>query len=242
MKETSTQAVVDAITDAILLQRLSPGTRLGETELAAIFGVGRTVIRQALIRLSQSKLVRIEHNRGASVAQPTEFEIHETFEALAMIECAAMDKFAGTMTAADVQRLRQHVSEQRVAHQRENVDLEYRLGPDFHLLIVQMAGNRTLEGIHASLIAQERLFTSFHYDGFDHGHLCRDHEEIIDLMQAGAVQRAQALMKGHYRTLEGFCLGNKVRRPGLALREALQPLASPEAPPSAPTGQVVRLK
>lgn len=242
MKETSTQRVVDAITDAILLQRLSPGTRLGETELAAIFGVGRTVIRQALIRLSQSRLVRIEHHRGASVAEPTEFEIHETFEALAMIECAAIDKFAGTMTASDVQRLRQHLSEQRVAHQRANVDLEYRLGPDFHLLIVQLAGNRTLEAIHGSLIAQERLFTSFHYDAFDHGHLCRDHEEIIDLVQAGEVQRAQALMKGHYRTLEGFCLGNKTRRAGLSLRDALRPTEPQATPPDTPSAQVVRLK
>ncbi|MFM0046447.1 GntR family transcriptional regulator [Paraburkholderia sediminicola] len=240
MKETSTQTVVGAITDAILLQRLAPGTRLGETELASISEVGRTVIRQALIRLSQSKLVRIEHNRGASVAQPTEFEIHEAFEALATIECAAMEKFAGTMTASDVQRLHQHLSEQRVVHQRSNVDLEYRLGPDFHLLVVQMARHRTLEAIHASLIAQERLFTSFHYDDFDQGHLCRDHEEIIGFLQAGEVARAQTLMKGHYRTLEGFCLGHKVKRADLPLHKAPVPEGKSDEPGQ--KGQVVQLK
>ncbi len=45
--------IADRIVESILAQRLSPGTRLGEAQLASIFGVSRTVIREALTRLSE---------------------------------------------------------------------------------------------------------------------------------------------------------------------------------------------
>ena len=37
--------------DGILSQRLAPGTKLNEVELTLLFGVSRTLIRQALQRL-----------------------------------------------------------------------------------------------------------------------------------------------------------------------------------------------
>jgi len=49
--------------DAILEQRLSPGARLSEQQLAEAFGVSRTLIRQALIRLHQEGVITIEKYR-----------------------------------------------------------------------------------------------------------------------------------------------------------------------------------
>jgi DNA-binding GntR family transcriptional regulator len=64
------QAIADTLTRAIMDRRLAPGSKLGERDLAEIFGVSRIVIRQALIRLADDDLVQIERNRGAFVAKP----------------------------------------------------------------------------------------------------------------------------------------------------------------------------
>ncbi|WP_304524561.1 GntR family transcriptional regulator [Cupriavidus sp. EM10] len=54
-----TQKIVGTISDAIYHRRLPPGTKLNERDIADLFGVSRTVVRQALIRLSQDGLVEI---------------------------------------------------------------------------------------------------------------------------------------------------------------------------------------
>lgn len=220
---TPTQLIVDAITEAVLAQRLIPGTKLNEADLVEIFGVGRTTVRQALIRLSQDKLVTIEHNRGAYITKMTDLEIRETFEVLAMIECAALEKLGRSITAFDIARLRRHIDDQKQAHQHGNADLEFRLAPDFHVLVVRMAHNRVLDEVHGKLTAQERLITSQYYGSFDQQHLCSDHAEIVSLIEGGQVEQAQALLVEHYRVLEDYCLRGKAHKSTIPLKEALKP-------------------
>src|SRR5262247_47523 len=78
--------VYDALRDAILSHRLAPGTKLPEDELASIYSVGRSVVRSALQALAHDRLVRLEPNRGAFVAQPSKREAREIFEARALLE------------------------------------------------------------------------------------------------------------------------------------------------------------
>src|SRR4051812_42442649 len=72
--------------EAILAHRLAPGTKLPEDELAAIYAVTRPIIRSALHTLAHDRLVRLEPNRGAFVAQPSKKEAREVFEARTLIE------------------------------------------------------------------------------------------------------------------------------------------------------------
>ena len=65
------QFIYHQIFDAILAQRLLPGTKLTEDELAGIFDVSRAVVRRALLRLSHERIVDIRPNRGAVVASPS---------------------------------------------------------------------------------------------------------------------------------------------------------------------------
>ena len=50
---------------------LPPSTKLNEESLSEIFGVSRTIIRRALLRLSLEQVVDIKPNRGATVSAPT---------------------------------------------------------------------------------------------------------------------------------------------------------------------------
>ena len=63
MDSTTTRAIVDALTKAIVEHRLQPGSKLAEQKLADHFGVSRTLVRQALFQLSQNKLIRLEPAR-----------------------------------------------------------------------------------------------------------------------------------------------------------------------------------
>ena len=83
-----TQRIVDSITTAIVERRLMPGTKLAEQQIADIFGVSRTLVRQALNQLSRDRLVTLEPARGAFVAKPSVQEARQVFEVRAMLEAA----------------------------------------------------------------------------------------------------------------------------------------------------------
>ena len=75
--------------DRILDGELAPGTPLRETELAQSYGVSRHTLRAALRELWGEGLVRIEPNRGASVARLENSNIQSLYELRAALELEA---------------------------------------------------------------------------------------------------------------------------------------------------------
>ena len=67
-KTTLTNAVHDLLRRAIIEQALKPGMRLPEDTVGEQFGVSRTIVRHALVRLENQGLVITRRNRGAFVA------------------------------------------------------------------------------------------------------------------------------------------------------------------------------
>src|SRR5688572_18796968 len=86
-REPATEEVIfERVLASIFEHRLPPGTKLGEEQLAAIFGVSRARIRRVLPRLAHEGVVTLEPNRGAFVARPTVADAREVFEARKLIE------------------------------------------------------------------------------------------------------------------------------------------------------------
>lgn len=86
-------SAVDALTTelrrAILAGELAPGERLREQPLSDRYDVARHTLRAALRRLEGEGLVRIERNRGASVARLDDRSLIELFELRAALEVEA---------------------------------------------------------------------------------------------------------------------------------------------------------
>jgi DNA-binding GntR family transcriptional regulator len=100
---------------AIHEHRLTPGTKLGEDEIASIYSVSRTTVRSALQALSLQRLVEHKRNRGAYVAQPTLREAREVFEARALLEPRTAHSAAERTTAEDIAKLQVHIDAEHEA-------------------------------------------------------------------------------------------------------------------------------
>ena len=73
------QAVHRALKRAIIDQALTPGSKLPEDSIGERMGVSRTLVREALVRLSQEGLVELRPNKGAVVARPSLEEGRDLF-------------------------------------------------------------------------------------------------------------------------------------------------------------------
>ena len=89
---SSLRAVTDELRNRIVRQVLAPGERLRERQLAAEFGVSRTVIRDALTELTQRRLIVRYPHRGAEIVRLGAQEISEIYEVRESVEalCARL--------------------------------------------------------------------------------------------------------------------------------------------------------
>src|SRR5450830_84555 len=106
--------IASRITEAILAKQLAPGTRLGEQQLCDLFGVSRTLIREALTRLVTRGIVTVSARRGWFVIEPTASDAREAFEARRVIELGLL-RLARPLDKSAIQRLREHLAREQAA-------------------------------------------------------------------------------------------------------------------------------
>lgn len=198
----------DRIVHALLDQRLSPGTRLREDELGAVFGVSRTRIRQVLIRLSSERLVTLRPNAGASVTRPSPREAREVFNARRLIEPSLAAACAGRLKASDLARLASLIEQEEALRDAGARGAAIRLAGDFHLALAELAGDATLERFARELISRTSLVLMC-FGPRDHGEArepggcrCRDHRTLLAALRLRDGAAAARFMAEHLARLE----------------------------------------
>ena len=88
--ETLGAGVYEQLRADVLGGLYSPGERLRPVELASRFGVGAGVVREALTRLAEQRLLIAEPNRGYRVMSISAGQIAELVELRRVTECAAL--------------------------------------------------------------------------------------------------------------------------------------------------------
>ena len=198
----STGRIVDAVTTAIVERRLPPGTRLAEQKIADLFGVSRTIVRQALHQLSRDKLVTLERARGARVAEPSAEEARQVFEVRGLLESALAARLGASITAAQVAELRCHLADEQAAVRHTDAVGRTRLLADFHVVLARLLGNAVLAELLADLLSRCSLIALMHQSSHAAGHSSEEHVAIVDALERGDGAAAAALMQEHLRHVE----------------------------------------
>jgi len=194
---TQDDMVYAHIFEAILEQRLAPGTKLSEEALGEIFGVSRTIIRRALSRLGHEGVVLLRPNRGAVVASPSVEEARQVFFARRLVEKAITELAVEHASAEQLAGLRQMVSDERDSFARGDRGAGIRLSGEFHLQLAVAAKNAPLISFQRSLVSQTSLIIA-QYESGNRSHCSYDeHTRLIDAIEARDEQLAVELMMHH---------------------------------------------
>jgi DNA-binding GntR family transcriptional regulator len=194
------EAAYQRIINAVVEQRLAPGTQLKEERLARIFGVSRTRIRKVLGRLSAEGVVTLEPNRGAFVAAPTVKDARDVFEARRAVESWIVQLLAERGARADLSRLRAFIPAEREAFESKRPGLS-RFASDFHLILAELAGNQVMTAILRQLVHRSHLIQSL-YGPVPMINLVDDHVQLIGQIAAGKVQESIHAMLDHLQRVE----------------------------------------
>jgi DNA-binding GntR family transcriptional regulator len=201
-KPDTTQRIVDAITAAIVERRLMPGTKLAEQQIADIFKVSRTLVRQALNQLSRDHLVVLEPARGAFVAQPSVQEARQVFEVRKMVEAAMLRQLCAQISDEQIAQLREHLRAEADAVARTDVAGRTRLLADFHVLLARQLGNEVLAQLLADLLSRCSLIALMYQSSHSAEHSQAEHVAIVDALERRDVRATLRLLAAHLDHVE----------------------------------------
>ncbi|MEM6339970.1 MAG: GntR family transcriptional regulator [Pseudomonadota bacterium] len=196
-RSNSGEAVAKALSLAIHEHRLAPGTKLGEDDLAEIYGVSRTVVRAALQSLAHLQLVDMRRHRGAFVAQPSLGEAQEVFEARELLEPRTARMAARSSTSSNIKSLQGHIAEEHAALAADDPGRALNLSGLFHIEIARIAGQATIAGFIETLVARSSLIIALYWRR--ESALCEKHAHhaLVQAIAEGQEQLAEELMRSH---------------------------------------------
>ncbi|GAP35190.1 GntR family transcriptional regulator [Piscinibacter sakaiensis] len=220
--------IAQQVVESILAQKLAPGARLGEQELADLYAVSRTLVREALMQLQARGFVEVRSRKGWYVVEPSFDEARDAFAARRVIEAGLLREAPqGRPLQAVVQRLRQHIAEERGAIDGSDAATRSYLLADFHVCLADCLGHRALTAVMRDLTARTTLAATLYQSSHEARQSCDEHQAIVDALAAGDRADAERRMVAHLGSVQdGLSESSGAAQDALArLRGALAPVA-----------------
>lgn len=174
-------------------------------ELAARLGVSITPVREALLALSQDGLVEVMRNRGFRIAQLSDSDLDDIVELRILLEVAALQKLAGSVTGAQLQTLSEMAAAIDAAAESGDLNAFLQADRDFHLRLLELAGNQRLVDTVAKLRDQTRLVGLPNLVGSKHlTRTSNEHAELLRALKSGDAERVGRIVTQHLRHARGL--------------------------------------
>lgn len=198
--QSSSQRAFDVILHGILTGILPSGKRLKEIPLAMALGVGRTPVREALMRLEANGFVTSEPRLGMVVAGNTVESLSEIYEVSEVLEGFASQLAAHYARPSDLVAMRATLNDLAVATERHDIPRLRALNSRFHEQIHIAARNDQLRRQLRHLLNLIRLspVSAYAVPGRAEESLA-EHWEILKAIEAGDEALAAALARDHKR-------------------------------------------
>ena len=194
------EQIFSSIKKRILSGELKGGERIPEVGISQDFGVSRTPVREALRRLEEYGLVRIERRRYAEVLKMTPAEVGQITLVRIQIEKLAAGRFIERAADGDLNAVRGIAGECRRLSEDGDAGGFYEKDSQFHLEIARRAGNPFLYDLLVRIDAKvqlSRLVKSL--DLRDIADAVEEHEAILSALAVKDAGRAGETITSHIK-------------------------------------------
>jgi DNA-binding GntR family transcriptional regulator len=190
------EQIKEALLERILNGAYPPGERIVETRVAREFGVSQGPVREALRELETLRLVVSEPFVGVRVRAVSPEELGEIYPVRSGLEEVAA-RTAPLRLDGDVRAFEREIEAMRRAADDGDVHEFMPHDVQFHRLLVEASGNRTLNQLWTSLHVEARTMITFIRYGDLH-HIAESHVPILDGLRARDPERTATALREHF--------------------------------------------
>jgi DNA-binding GntR family transcriptional regulator len=202
LKDQIAPQLVAALKQGIAEMKLRPGAALSEKDIAMRFGVSRQPVREAFIKLSEAGLVEIRPNRGTFVIKISVREVANARLVREAIEADIARNAARLAKPADILALRMLLEEQQVAAEFGDYWRFNESDEAFHRSIAEIVGcDYAWRVVESARIQTDRVRHLSLRDASPIPLLLKQHEAIVDCLEAGDADGSEHAMRRHLREI-----------------------------------------
>ena len=202
--ETAADRIYSALRAEIVALRRAPGQPISEKDLALTYGISRTPVREALLRLAAEGLVVIFPQSGTFVGRIPVTALPEAILVRKALEDLTVRHAAQNASVENVAQLKMLIERQQKTERRRNHDAFHAADEKFHALIAEIAGHpgvwRLVEQVKVQVDRYRRL--TLPVPG-RMGRVVAEHGEIVSAIAGRDPERAAAAMAAHLDGLSG---------------------------------------
>jgi DNA-binding GntR family transcriptional regulator len=169
----------DLLEERIISLELEPGRIYSETELSELIGLGRTPMREALLRLATERLVEMIPRRGVRIT-----DIDLTNHVALLETRKALDVLIATRAARRVNQqqkdtLREYSRRMLDAAANNDIDEYLEIDDSLDMLLANASKNPFAVEAVAHLYAHCKRFWAHYHEHADIGLFARQHSELM---------------------------------------------------------------
>ncbi|MDQ2066982.1 GntR family transcriptional regulator [Xinfangfangia sp. CPCC 101601] len=192
--------VYDLLRDEILDLTLPPGTPIDEVQLAERFGMSRTPIREALVRLAGEGLVETLPNRSSMVANIDVLNLHTFFDALTLMYRVTTRLAAQHHRPEDLVLIRAHQRAYDAAMRSTDALGMIANNRAFHAAIAEAGRNPYYLTFFLRILDEGRRLLRMYYQSFEDRlpeEFSKEHDAIIAAIEARDIELCDRLARAH---------------------------------------------
>lgn len=203
--KTLSQSIYNYLKDAITNNKLKSNQKINEKEIAQLFEVSTTPVREAVLRLGAEGFVTINSHRETVVKEIYYEELKEIFQVLGTLDslasCLAVDNLSSE-TLEDLE----HLTKEMERHcDLNSIEKYIAINQDIHKKIWERIPNRFLQATLHYVNDQMLRYNYARFYAFrKHGALERsmeEHKEILEALKNKDKKRLKNLIAKHWGSL-----------------------------------------
>jgi GntR family transcriptional regulator, rspAB operon transcriptional repressor len=195
---TAAAGIYGALREAIVAMELTPGTALQEKALTLRFGVSRTPVREALLRLAEDGLVDIFPQSGTFVSRVPVAAIPEAVVIRQALEDVTVRRLAAAATPVEVARREAILARQVRLAEEGDARGFHEADEGFHEAIAAIVGLPGVWGLLKEVKVQiDRARRLTLPVSGRMSHVIGEHRVILDAIARHDVKAARAAMRSH---------------------------------------------
>ncbi|GAC1045795.1 GntR family transcriptional regulator [Rhizobium sp. No.120] len=194
------KVVYDILRDEILDLELPPGSPIDEVQLSERFGMSRTPIREALVRLAGEGLIDTLPNRSTMVSQIDFLNMHSYFDALVLMYRVTTQLAAKYHRPEDLEAVKALQAEFADAVEAQDALAMISTNAALHLAIAEAGRNPYFTSLFSRLLNEGRRLLRLYYQSYNDRlprRFVEEHDEIIAAIEARNTELAERLAREH---------------------------------------------